>query len=304
VPVEKCAIQSEKTDAIIATIRRLAVSFKYSIYDEDKRTGLLRHVLIRTGYHTKEIMIVLVLSSPVMPGKNNFVKALLKEHPDITTILINVNDKKTSMVLDKREQVIYGKGYINDVLCGLTYRISAKSFFQVNPKQTEVLYKKAIEFCEFTGKENVIDAYCGTGTIGLTAAAGVAGAKGAASVTGIELNKAAVVDANNNKKANNIKNIHFINADATEELVKMAYRQQKADVIIMDPPRAGSTPEFIKAAAQMSPERICYISCEPVTLARDLAVFKKKGYYLKKCCTVDMFPWTAGIETVCLLSKG
>ena len=170
VPIEKCFIEDQKSGEIIQTIRKLCKSFKIKTYDEDTGYGLLRHVLVRFGYHTGEYMVVLVLGSPIMPSKNNFVKALRKEHPEITTVVVNVNDKRTSMVLGDKEQVIYGKGYIEDILLGKRFRISPKSFYQVNPLQTEKLYGKAIEYAGLTGKEVVIDAYCGIGTIGIIAA--------------------------------------------------------------------------------------------------------------------------------------
>ena len=167
VPVENCLIEDKKSQEIIRTIRGLLKSFKIKTYDEDTGYGLLRHVLVRRGFETGEIMVVLVLGSPILPSKNNFVKALRKEHPEITTVVLNINDRKTSMILGEREKVLYGKGFIRDELCGCTFRISPKSFYQVNPVQTEILYQKAIEFAHLTGKESVIDAYCGIGTIGL-----------------------------------------------------------------------------------------------------------------------------------------
>ena len=183
VPVDSCMIEDQKADEIIVTIRGLLKSFKIKTYDEDTQYGLLRHVLIRRGFSTGEIMVVLVTASPVFPSKNNFVKALRKVHPEITTVVQNINDRGTSMVLGTRDVVLYGKGFIEDKLCGCTFRISAQSFYQVNPVQTEILYQKAIEAAGLTGKETVLDAYCGIGTIGLIAASK------AKQVTGVELNK-------------------------------------------------------------------------------------------------------------------
>ena len=201
IPVESCMIEDVLADEIIGTIRKLAKSFKIKIYDEDTGYGLLRHVLVKRAFATGQVMVVIVTGSPVFPSRNNFVKALLKEHPQITTIIHNINDKRTSMVLGEREKTIYGKGYIEDILCGKKFRISAKSFYQVNPVQTGVLYKKALEAAGFTGKEYVIDAYCGIGTIGIAASDYVE------SVVGVELNRDAVRDAIGNAKANNIKNV-------------------------------------------------------------------------------------------------
>ena len=255
-------------------------------------------MLIRTGHVTGQIMVVLVLASPILPSKNNFVKALLKLHPEITTVVINVNNRNTSMVLGDKEHVIYGKGYIEDELCGKRFRISPRSFYQVNPVQTEILYGKALEYAGLTGKETVVDAYCGTGTIGMIAS------DKAAKVIGVELNADAVRDARNNAKANQIRNIQFYQNDAGKFLVEMAGQGAKVDVVLMDPPRSGSTEEFMNSVAQIGPERIVYVSCNPETLVRDLKYFKKKGYRVAKGVGVDMFPFTEHVETVVLLSKG
>ena len=304
VAVDNCLIENEKADEIIATIRKLIPSFKLKVYDEDRRTGLFRHVLIRTAHSTGQIMVVLVLSSTMFPSKNNFVKALLKEHPEITTIVMNINDRRTSMVLGDREQTLYGKGYIEDVLCGNTFRISPKSFYQINSVQTEILYNKAIEFAGLTGNETVIDAYCGIGTIGITAASymvGQAGGKGG-NVIGVELNTDAVKDAIANAKRNNMDNIRFYCDDAGKFMTRMAANGQHADVVFMDPPRSGSDETFLNCVARLAPKKIVYISCGPDTLARDLGVLKKKGYRVEKMVGVDLFPMTEHVETVVLLS--
>lgn len=297
VPIDSCLIENEKADAIIRDIRGLLRSFKIKTYDEDSRYGLLRHVLVRTGYTSGQIMVVLVLASPILPSKNNFVKALRKLHPEITTVVINVNDKKTSMVLGSRDIVLYGKGYIEDTLCGCVFRISPQSFYQVNPVQTEILYGKAISFAGLTGKERVVDAYCGIGTIGLIAS------KQAKEVIGIELNKDAVKDAIANAKRNQIKNVRFFQGDAGQFMVKMAQQGEKADVVFMDPPRAGSDEAFINSVAKLAPSKVVYVSCEPTTLARDLKLFKKKGYMVQKMQGVDMFPMTDKCEMICMLSR-
>lgn len=297
VPVESCLIEDEKADEIIGTVRRLLPSFKIRNYDEDTGYGLLRHVLVKRGFSTGEIMVVLVTASPVFPSKNNFVKALLKEHPDITTIIQNINGRGTSMVLGEKEHTLYGPGYIEDVLCGCTFRISSKSFYQVNPVQTEILYGKALEMAGLTGKETVIDAYCGIGTIGIIAS------KKAKEVIGIELNPDAVRDAVQNARRNSVNNIRFYCNDAGRFMTEMARRKGKADVVIMDPPRTGSTKAFMDSIAALEPERVIYISCGPDTLARDLRYMKTLGYHAREGWGVDLFPWTGSIETVCLLSK-
>lgn len=297
VPVDSCLLDNQKADAIIVSIRKLLKSFKIRPFNEDTGYGLFRHVLIRTGYHTGQIMVVLVLASPVMPSKNNFVKALLKLHPEITTIVLNVNGRGTSMVLGGKEHVLYGKGYIEDTLCGKTFRISAQSFYQVNPVQTEKLYGKAIEYAGLTGSEVVLDAYCGTGTIGLIAS------DKAKEVIGVELNKAAVRDAKINAKTNGVTNISFYEKDAGQFMVQMAEQNAHVDVVLMDPPRAGSDEAFLSSLVALAPKRVVYVSCNPETLARDLQYLKKKGYRMTKGVGVDMFPWTGHVETVCLLSR-
>ena len=296
-PVESCLIEDEKADEIIGTIRGMLKSFKIRTYDEDTGYGLLRHVLVKRGFATGEIMVVLVTASPVFPSRNNFVKALRQKHPEITTVIQNINGRDTSMVLGDREQVLYGKGYIEDVLCGCRFRISARSFYQVNPVQTEVLYSKAMEYAGLTGKETVVDAYCGIGTIGIVAS------RKAKQVIGVELNPDAVRDAVRNARANKIDNIRFYQGDAGDFLQKMAANGEKADVVFMDPPRSGSTERFMAAAAAMGPKRIVYVSCGPDTLARDLKYLRKKGYRVEKGVGVDLFPWTGHCETVVLLSK-
>ena len=295
-PVETCLIENKKADEIIGTIRELLPSFKMKVFDEDTGYGFLRHVLVRTAHATGEIMVVLITASPVFPSKNNFVKALRKVHPEITTVVQNVNGRDTSMVLGEKEHVLYGPGFIVDVLCGKKFRISSKSFYQINPVQTEKLYNLAIEAAGLTGKETVVDAYCGIGTIGIVAASA------AKEVIGVELNRDAVRDAVTNAKANGEKNIRFYNNDAGKFMVQMASQNAHADVVFMDPPRSGSTEEFMDAVAILNPDRVVYVSCNPETLARDLAYFKKKGYRAEKAWAVDQFPATSHVETVVKLS--
>ena len=297
VPVEKCLIENQKADEIIGTIRGMLKSFKIRTYDEDTGFGLLRHVLIRKGFSTGEIMVVLVTASPVFPSKNNFVKALREKHPEITTIVQNINGRGTSMVLGDKEHVLYGKGYIVDELCGCRFRISSKSFYQVNSVQTEILYEKALSLSGLTGRELVVDAYCGIGTIGIIAS------KAAGKVIGVELNQGAVRDAVNNAKMNGIDNIRFYCNDAGRFLVNMAEQGENADVVIMDPPRSGSTEEFMDAVGKLGAGKVVYVSCNPETLARDVRYMKKLGYRAVEAWPVDMFPETDHVETVVLLSR-
>lgn len=297
VPIEECMIEDKISQEIIRTIRDMLKSFRIKTYDEDTGYGLLRHVLVRRGFSTDEIMVVLVIGSPIFPSKNNFVKALRKKYPQITTVVLNVNDKKTSMVLGERDIVIYGKGYIRDTLCGCTFRISPQSFYQVNPVQTEILYKTAIEYAGLGRKETVIDAYCGIGTIGLVAA------KRAKNVIGVELNPDVVRDARINARENKITNARFYQGDAGEFMENMAENGEHADVVFMDPPRTGSDKKFMSSVVKLNPSRIVYISCGPETLARDLEYLTKHGYDVRKIQPVDMFSFTDHCENICLLTK-
>lgn len=296
VPIDSCLLENQKADKIIVSIRELLKSFKIRPYNEDTGYGLFRYVMVRTGLVTGEIMVVLVIASPIMPSKNNFVKALLKLHPEITTVVLNINTRGDSMVLGEREQVLYGKGYIEDVLCGKTFRISAKSFYQVNPVQAEKLYNKAIEYAALTGEERVLDAYCGTGTIGMVAA------NHAKEVIGVEVNRDAVKDAVSNAKRNNVTNIQFYQQDAGKFMVDLAEKGEKIDVVIMDPPRAGSDEAFLSSVVKLQPKKVVYVSCNPETLARDLKYLTKKGYKVEKGVGVDMFPWSVHVESVVCLS--
>lgn len=295
VDIESCQIEDEISSKIIRDIHGLLRSFKIKTYDEDTGYGLLRHVLIRRGFTSGQVMVVLVLGSPILPSKNNFVKAIRKLHPEITTVVINVNDKKTSMVLGERNITVYGKGYIEDELCGCTFRISPSSFYQVNPVQTEILYQTAMQFAGLSGKERVVDAYSGIGTIGIVAA------KAAKEVICVEQNKDAVRDAVTNAKRNEVRNISFYQKDAGEFLVEMAEQNEKADVVFMDPPRNGSDEAFLSSVVTMTPDKVVYVSCNPVTLARDLKYLVKRGYEVRKIQGVDMFPFTEHVECVIMM---
>ncbi len=297
VPVDSCQIEDEKADAIIVTIRELLQSFRMKVYDEDNGFGLFRHILIRVGKTSGQIMVVLVMASPIFPSKNNFIKALRQKHPEITTIVQNINDQDTSMVLGEREKVLYGKGYITDTLCDKTFRISSRSFYQINPVQTEKLYQKAIHLAGLTGKERIVDAYCGIGTIGLIAADRVK------EVIGIELNEDAIRDAIRNAHANKITNAQFYCEDAGKFMEEMADSGETADVVFMDPPRSGSDERFLSSVVKLSPKQIIYISCNPETMARDLAYLTGNGYRAITAWPFDMFPHTSHTEVVACLKR-
>ena len=295
IPVSDCLIEDTQASAIIRTVTELIQSFKLWVYNEDTGRGLMRHILVRKGSSTKQIMVVLVTTALEFPHKNNFVAELRRRHPEITTIVQNINDNQTTMVLGDREKTLFGQGYIEDVLLGLHFRISPSSFYQVNTAQTQVLYKKAIQAAGLTGKERVIDAYCGIGTIGMCMSSK------AGHVTGIELNAQAVKDAKANAKRNGINNIRFIAADATEYMTHMSQNGERADVIIMDPPRNGSTEAFVKSAVSLKPSRIVYVSCNPETLGRDLAWFAREGYRAQEAWPVDMFGFTGHVEVIIMM---
>lgn len=295
--VDSCMTEDETADKIIVDIREMLPQFKIWVYDEDKRTGFLRHVLVKRGFSTNEVMVVLVAATGYFPMKKKFTEKLLKLHPEITTVVLSINPKDTTLVLGDKEEILYGKGYIEDVLCGLTFAISPRSFYQINPVQTEKLYAKAIEYARLDKSTTVIDAYCGIGTIGLAAS------KTAGNVIGVELNRDAVKDAVSNAKRNNAENIRFYCDDAGDFMEAMADEGEKADVVFMDPPRSGSSKKFIDSLLKLSPDRIVYISCNPETLARDLRFITRGGYKVKEITPVDMFPHTNHVETVVLLVK-
>ena len=297
VPVSDCMIEDTVADQIIVTIRGLLKSFKIRPYDEDTGRGTLRHVLVRRGWRSGEILVVLVTAHGMLPGKRNFVRALLQRHPDITTIVQNINAGQTSLVLGLHSEVLYGPGYIREQLGDFTFRISPRAFYQINPVQTEVLYRTALDGAGLDGTQTVVDAYCGVGTIGLEAAGR------ARRVLGVEFNPSAARCAAQNARANGAGNARFLCADATACLQGMAARGERADVVFLDPPRAGSTPEFLGAVDRMGPERIVYISCNPETQRRDLRLLAGWGWRARLLQPVDLFPHTEHVECVAVLAK-
>lgn len=300
-PIRSCSLEDGMATAVLQTVRQMATRFSISPFDEDKRTGDLRHILIRTGWKTRETMVVLVTAKKDFPHKDDFVSAIHQKNPNVVTVVQVINNEKTSMVIpkDSEEIILWGKGYIVDNLCGLDFRISAKSFYQVNPEMAERLYEIAMNMARLRPTDTVIDAYCGTGTIGLVAAS-----RGVKEVIGIESNPDAVKDAKLNAEANEISNARFIVDDASKWLKSAQKEGQKCDVLFLDPPRAGSSEEFLAAAGRMEPEVIVYISCNPETLARDLRyIVRFLPYKVLGIQPVDLFPGSESIETVVLLSK-
>ena len=291
-------LENESAVKVINDIVKIAAKYHMSIYNEKTRQGFLRRILIRTADATGQMLVVVVVTDHMFPGKKNFIKTLVGKHPEITSIVININKRTDSMILGDKSEVCYGPGYITDELLGKKFTISAESFYQINRRQAEKLYSKAIEYASLNKKECVLDAYCGTGTIGICMS------DQCGSVTGVELNSKAVSDAGHNIRKNDASNVKVIKADATEYMEETAASgKAHVDVVILDPPREGTTPEFIGACGKLAPSRIVYVSCNPETLARDLRLFEREGYAAVKACPVDMFCFTEHVETVVLLSK-
>ena len=267
---QECVIEDQIHVSILKNIKVLLEKFDIKPYDEDKRRGILRHVLIRVGKVSREVMVVLIVNERSFKNKSQFVKELVKLCPEITTIVLNENSRKTNVILGDREETLYGPGFIYDILCGLKFKISSKSFYQTNPTQTEVLYNLAISKAELKETDVVLDAYCGIGTIGF-------------------------IDAKNNAKLNNITNSTHICADCSDYML-----EKKFDVVFVDPPRKGLDTKFINALLKSKPKKIVYVSCDVGTLARDLNILSSK-YYIRTIDLVDMFPHTRHVESVVYL---
>lgn len=300
IEVRDCLLEFKEASSILLAVRRLMKSYGLHSYDEDEMRGDIRHVLLRKGHNSGEILCTLIFGNDNFKRKKEFANALHAMCPEITTILFQVNGEKTSMVLSSgRIHTLYGKGYIEDTLSGLRFRISASSFYQINSRQTEVLYDMALLMADLKGNERVLDAYSGTGTITLLAA------RKARSAVGVELNEEAVRNATENMMLNNIGNARFIQADASAYCKQMAKEKEKFDVAFLDPPRSGSDERFLSSLIRLSPEKIVYISCNPETQRRDVDYLEKFGPYRTTAIQpVDMFPRTEHVETVVLLSKG
>ena len=287
-PIKECAIEDKRAAPILWDIKLLLEDMNISVYNEDNGKGVLRYILIRTSHHYDELMVVLVTTQMNFPGQRNFINELTKRHPEITTIIENVNSRHTNVILGSQEKVLFGPGYIKDDILGLTFEISASSFFQVNPIQVEKLYASALNLIDFSKKEVVLDAYSGVGTIGLIAA------KNAKKVISVEINKSAHKNAIENAKRNNVDNIEFVCADAGEYVSKS---DERIDLLIMDPPRSGSDETFLSTVMNKQIKKIIYISCNPETLARDIA-YLSSLYKVTYVQPVDMFPMTAHVETI------
>lgn len=294
---KSCLLQPAEFSDILGVISKWCERYKIPTYDEKTQKGLLRHIYIRKGFNTGEIMVCLVINGDRIFKKDELIAALKKANKNIKTVLLNHNTENTNVIMGRNETVLYGKGYIEDILCGKRFRISPLSFYQVNHAQAERLYEKAQEFAITPDTRVLLDMYCGAGTIGLTMAHRVE------KLIGVEIVPEAVEDAKINAKLNNTENARFICADAKEAAVILKDEGIKPDSVILDPPRKGCDEELLDTVCEMQPERIVYVSCDPATLARDLAILEGKGYKTQKAIPYDLFPRTVHIETVALLTK-
>ena len=291
-----CLIQNELNDKILNAVRRVAKKFYLPPYDEDTHRGFLRHVMGRVGCGG-EFMVVLVTAAKNFPDEKNFVRALVKELPEVTSIQQNVQTFHNNVILGRDTKILYGKPTIHDKIGDLRFNISARSFFQVNTAQAEVLYKTALDFAELHGRETVLDAYCGTGTISLFLA------RKARKVIGVEVVSSAIADAKKNSRENKIRNAEFFVGDAVKILPKLFSAGVFAEVVVVDPPRVGCDKKVLETFAAMQPEKIIYVSCNPATLARDLKILSDFGWRTKKIQPVDMFPFTSHVECVAQLIR-
>lgn len=305
IKTDECLLENKVAKRAILTIKQLMQRYHMEPYNEDTGTGFVRHAVIRVGHSSKEVLVTLVTNEATFPGSRNFCRELVKRVPEITTIIQNINTRQTNVILGQEEKVLYGPGFILDELCGLSFRISSRSFYQVNSTQTEVLYRLAIQMAQLSGTETVLDAYCGTGTIGLVAAKGLPEIPEAhaARVIGVDNVSAAIKDARNNARHNGIENVEFVSADAGTFMKEYAHAGKSVDVLLMDPPRAGASEAFLEATCTLNPQRIVYISCNPKTQQRDVSHLTKRGYSLARMQPVDMFPHTEHTENICLLVR-
>ena len=294
---EGCLMHPPLVNAIIQTITELVHSMHIQLYNEKTRTGLLKHVLIRYAHNTEEVMVVFVTSQKIFPSRKNLIQAIVRKHPEVKTILQNVNPRKTSIVLENETFPLYGNGTITDILGNQKITFGPSSFYQIHSWQCEELYELGHKLLNPSKNDILLDTYCGVGTIGLSMA------RYCKKVYGVEINPDAIVNAKQNAKQNHVSNIQFIANDSTRFMTQAKRKRFYFDGIILDPPRAGTTVPFIKAACELNPKKILYISCDPTTFGRDLLEFKKQGYLTDDVYPVDMFPYTEHVETVCLLSK-
>ncbi|MGI6754447.1 MAG: 23S rRNA (uracil(1939)-C(5))-methyltransferase RlmD [Atopobiaceae bacterium] len=301
---EKCLVEANGLRDILNDVAKVAQSLHIAAYEEDKGKGVLRYAVVRSGFATGECMLTVVTAAE-LPRQKEFIAQMLKKHPEITTIVNNLNARRGNAILGRVSKTIFGPGVIYDKLLGCTFEIRPTSFYQTNPAQTEKLYQLAIEGAVLTGKEHILDTYCGTGTIGLCALSELKARGLVGSLTGVEVVQSAVTCARKNAVRNGVQDsCQFLAQDATAYMHALGKKNNGAvDVVFMDPPRAGSTLEFCNGVVACAPKRIVYISCNPETQKRDLAWLRAGGYRVEKISAVDMFPHTKHVETVALLER-
>ena len=297
IDLNKCYIQNEAADKVVMLTREWMERYSIKAYDEASHSGLIRHIMVRQAYRTGETMVVLVTNGWNIPNVEEFISSIRGNIENLAGILQNINTKKANVILGQENILLWGRETITDYIGRFKFNISPHSFFQVNPQQTEVLYSKVLEFASLTGKETVFDAYCGTGTISLFLA------DKAKKVYGVEIIPQAIENARENAKLNGITNAEFIAGEAEKVIPELINKGIRADVVVVDPPRKGCEESLLHAIGDMAPERIVYVSCDPATLARDLAILVKLGYYVKEVQPVDMFPQTVHVETIIMMTK-
>lgn len=297
IDINACLIQDKINDEVLKIIRNFIKGHNISIYDENTGKGLIRHIMTRKGFRTREAMVCIVINDDDMPYINELVEILKDSIIGLKTVVLNINKKNTNVIMGEKNKVIYGEGFIYDYIGEFKFKISSHSFFQVNPVQTEILYNKALEYAALTGEETVIDAYCGIGTISLFLS------KKAKKVYGVEIVGPAIEDAKENAKLNGVENTEFILGESEVVIPKLYEKGVKADVVVVDPPRKGCDEKLLEIIAKMAPVRLVYVSCNPSTLARDLKYLVEHGYKVKEVQPVDQFPQTVHVECVVLMSR-
>jgi 23S rRNA (uracil1939-C5)-methyltransferase len=295
VDMDQCIIQHKENDIVVQTVKQLAKELRIPAYEEQSHQGVLRHIVARYGKTTGQVMVVLVTKEKKLPHKEAFISGIRKHVPGVVSIVQNINNKRTNVIFGQQTEVLWGKHYLYDEINGIQFAISARSFYQVNPEQTNRLYSKALEYADLTGNETVIDAYCGIGTISLFLA------KKARHVYGVEIVPEAIKDAKRNAKLNQITNATFAVGQAEEVIPRWYDQGIDADVIVVDPPRKGCDEALLRTMIEMKPKRIVYVSCNPGTLARDLRILEDGGYKTEEVTPVDMFPQTTHVEAVARL---
>jgi 23S rRNA (uracil-5-)-methyltransferase RumA len=303
---DSCLVEAPGARAVLTDVARVGEELGMSAYQEDRGRGLLRHAVVRCGYATDEVLLTVVANGQRLPREGEFVRRMLELHPELTSIVLNVNQRRTNAILGRDSRTLCGPGSMRDALLGCTFKIGPTSFYQTNPAQTEVLYRIALEGAGLRDGSRLLDAYCGCGTIGICAAAHARSAGADVSVTGVDQVGGAVISARWAAQHNGLDdNCTFVHEDATAYMESVVREGGRGfDVVVLDPPRAGSTPRFLTDVARLAPKRVVYVSCNVKTQARDLALLRQHGYRIMQVAPVDMFPHTKHVESVVSLVRG